>query len=733
MLSNSLPAPVRHLAADEPSRRSFMIGAAAVAGGLAVGFRPDAAAAQAAAPAAPALNPLQAYLRIGADNSVTVLSAHMDMGQGIYHGLATLVAEELGADMAQMKVEGASGDVKAYGNLAWGGFAQGTGGSTAIASSFERYRRAGAAARLMLVNAAAAAWNVPAGEIKVAKGKLTHASGKLATFGQVAAKAATLPVPTEITLKDPKDWTLIGNPAVKRLDSRAKTTGKQPYTIDVKLPGMLTAVMLHPPLFGAVAKSIDASKAKSVKGFVSAVMTPRGVAVVGKDMWSALQARDRVAVTWDDAQAEKRGSAELVAEYTALAAKPGTVARKDGDAEGAFAGAAKVIEATYAFPYLAHAAMEPLNAVARMNKDGTLEVWGGHQIPDLYAAIAAKVAGVAPDKVRMRTMMTGGGFGRRAVADGDIVVEAVAVAKALGWKAPVKVQWTRENDMQAGRYRPLYVHAVKAAIDAAGNPVAWSQRIVGQSIAAGTPFEGGLVKNGVDGTSVEGASNLPYAIPNLTVELHTTKVGVPILWWRSVGSTHTAFSTETMLDELAKAAGKDPVEYRRALLAKHPRHLGVLNLAAEKAGWGKPLPAGKARGIAVHESFHSYVAQVAEVTVDAKGGFTVDRVICAVDCGIAINPDVIKAQMEGGIGFGLGAALAEAITLEKGRVQQSNFHDYTPLRIDRMPKVEVHIVPSTAAPTGVGEPGVPPIAPAVANALFAATGKPVRSLPFLTA
>jgi isoquinoline 1-oxidoreductase beta subunit len=714
-----------------PSRRHFLIGATATGAGLVVGYhllgRPASADT---AVAAPPINPFAGYVQIGTDNKVIVLSAHMDMGQGCYNGIATLVAEELDADWAQMDVIGGSGNPLLYGNLTWGGKIQGTGGSSAMTSSFERYRRAGATARAMLVAAAAQEWSVPVGEITVAKGMLTHASGKQASFGELAIKAAAVPVPTDLPLKDASQWTLIGNEKLPRYDSLPKATGKQDYTLDVKLPGMLTAVMIHPPLFGSTVKSFDAAKAKAVKGVVDVVETPRGVAVVGENMWAAMKGRDQVTVEWDDSKAEKRGSAELVAQYNELAKKPGTAtARNEGDIDQGFATAAKVLEASFEFPYLAHAALEPLNAVARLNADGTLEVWGGHQMPDLYQAMAAQTAGITPDKVTLHVLKTGGSFGRRATPDSDVIIEAVAVAKALGGKAPVKVQWTREDDMKGGRYRPLYVHSLKAGLDAQGNLVAWRNHIVGQSILAGTPF-GALVQHGIDLTSVEGAANIPYAIPNLRVELTTTDVGVPVLWWRSVGSTHTAYAVEAFLDEVAEAAGKDPVEFRLALLKDHPRHVGVLKLAAEKAGWGTPAAQGRFRGIAVAESFNTYVAQVAEVSVAEGGRVKVERVVCAVDCGTAINPDQIRAQMEGGIGFGLGAILKSQLTLTNGAVDQSNFDSYDVLRINEMPQVEVHIVPSQEAPTGVGEPGVPPIGPALANAVYAATKKRIRVLPF---
>ena len=718
---NSLAAPV-----VRPSRRGLLLGAAAVSGGMIVGFVPRPSRAQQAA-ATP--NPLMGYIRIGTDNMVTILSAHMDMGQGIYHGIATLVNEELGADWAQIRVEGGFGNTTLYGNLSWGGAVQGTGGSTGIPSSFDRYRRAGAAARMMLIQAAAQEWNVPATEIRVDKGILQHGNRYL-SFGNVVAKAAALPVPQDIPLKKPESWIYIGRDrdVLRKYDSLAKSTGRQNFTIDVRLPGLLSAAMIHPPVFGAKVKSFDASKAKAMRGVVDVVQIPRGIAVVADNYWRALKAREAVTVEWDESGAEKRSSDELLAAYRAAAQGRGqAVATNTGDVTVALAGAAKVIEATFDFPYLAHAALEPMNAVARI-ENGRVDVWGGHQMPDIYQAIAANMAGVTPDKVTLHTMKTGGGFGRRAVIDGDVIAEAVAVSKAVGGK-PVRVQWTREDDMRAGRYRPAYVHQLKAGLDAAGNIVGWYNHIVGQSIVAGTPFAAGMVQNGVDVTSVEGAAKLPYAFPNMRVELTTTQVGVPVLWWRAVGSTHTAYAVEAFLDELAHAAGKDPVALRLELLKDHPRHAAVLKLAAEKAGWSEPLPAGRFRGVALAESFDTIVAEIAEISVEGTTP-KVHRVTCALDCGIAVNPDNVRAQMEGGIGFGLGAILKSRISLDKGRVVEGNFDGYEVLRIDEMPMVDVHIVQSGESPTGVGEPGVPPIGPAVANAYFAATKKRIRMLPF---
>src|SRR6266849_4195456 len=639
-----------------------------------------------------------AFVRIGTDNTVTVIVKHLEMGQGTYTGLPTLVAEELDADWSQIRVEGAPADASRYNNLFLGAM-QGTGGSTALANSYEQMRKAGAAARAMLLAAAAERWNVAPDSITIARGAVMHPpSNRKTNFGQLASSAAKLPVPKEVQLKDPKDFALIGR-RTPRTDSRAKSNGTAIYTQDVKLPGMLTALVAHPPRFGGKPKSFDAARAKAVKGVADVVAIPQGVAVLANDFWSAKKGRDALTVDWEE--------------------------------PGAFARAAKTLEAAYEFPYLAHACMEPMNCVVKLSPDAC-EIWNGEQFQSIDQPEVAAVLGMKPEQVKLNMLFAGGSFGRRANPHADYLVEAAQIAKAIEGRAPVKLVWTREDDMRAGHYRPMYYHALKAGLDAQGNLIAWQHRIVGQSILAGTAFEGMMVKDGIDATSVEGAANLPYAVPNLGVELHSPKMGVPVQWWRSVGSTHTAFSTETFLDELALAAGKDPYQIRRALLAKSPRHKAVLEMAATEADWSTPLVSarvGERRGIAVHESFNTVVAQVAEVTIRRDGSWRVDRVMCAVDCGLAVNPDVIRAQMESGIAYGLTAAMHGAITLKDGVVEQSNFHDYMPLRMNEMPRIGVYIARSNEKPTGVGEPATPVIAPAVANALFAATGKPLRSLP----
>jgi len=726
-----LLAPTARAAAVPASRRQFLKASAAAGVGLVIGFSfaggNKLARAAEGATAEGGFAP-NAFVRVAPDNTVTVLIKHIEFGQGTFTGLATLVAEEMDADWSQIRAEHAPADAALYNNLSWGPV-QGTGGSSSIANSYEQLRRAGATARALLVQAAAEAWGVPASEVTATHGVVMHAaSGRQARFGDLAERAATLQPPAEVTLKDPADFTLIGT-TVPRLDSRVKSRGEAQYTIDKTLPGMLTALIARPPVFGATLVSFDDAAARQVKGVVDVVQVPQGVAVLGHGFWAAKQGRDALQVTWDESTGETRGSAEIMAEYRKLADGAGDIARQEGDAAAAIAGAAKVLEADYEFPYLAHAPMEPLDCVVQFGSDGC-DIWTGSQIPTVDQGAAAAILGVKPEQVRIHTLFAGGSFGRRATPNADMVSEAVSIAKAIGGRAPVKLMWTREDDIQGGRYRPMYFHRLRAGLDAEGKLVGWQHRIVGQSIVRGTPFAGALIKNGIDQTSVEGANNLPYHVPNITVDLHTTDVQVPVLWWRAVGSTHTAYSTEAFIDELAEAAGKDPVEFRLELLAGHARHAGVLKLAAEKAGWDKPLPAGRARGIAVHESFNTFVAEVAEVSVADDGTIKVEKVVCAVDCGVAVNPDQVKAQMEGGIGYGLGAVLHDAVTLKEGRVEQSNFHDYLPLRINEMPEVEVYVVESSAAPTGVGEPGVPPIGPAVANAVYKATGRRIRSLPF---
>jgi isoquinoline 1-oxidoreductase subunit beta len=675
------------------------------------------------------------FVRIAPDNTVTVLCKHVEAGQGVWTGLPAIVAEELDAAWSQMRVESAPAQVPMYGNLAFDpkGSVQGTGGSTAVANSWMQLRQAGATARAMLVAAAARTWNVPAAEITVSDGALAHAgSGKQATFGELAGAAAEEAVPKDVKLKEPDAFKLIGAGAKRlpRLDSRAKSTGTQQFAIDVMLPGMMTAVVMRPPRFGGKVGAFDAARAKAIDGVVDVVQIPRGVAVIGRDMYSARKGRDALSVTWDESAAEKRGTTQIMKEYRRLAraAQAATVAQS-GNADAALSHAVHKVEGEFEFPYLAHAPMEPLTAVCQLGPD-KCEIWAGCQFQTIDQMNAAAQVGMKSEQVIIYTLAAGGTFGRRANPESDYICEVAAIAKATGGKYPVRLIWTREDDITGGKYRPLNYHLISAGLGRDGR-VSYRQRVVGQSIVADTPFAG-LIKDGVDPTAVEGNAPEQYDLDDAHVSWTQGKTGVPVLWWRSVGHTHMAFSKEVMIDELAQAAGEDPVAFRLARLGKHPRHTGVLKLAAEKAGWDKPFDkaGGRGRGVAVHESFGTVVAEIAEVTV-TRDKLTVDRVVCAVDCGVAVTPDIVTAQMQSAIGYGLSAALHGRITLTDGRVDQTNFHQYQVLRLNEMPKViEVYIVPSGNAPSGVGEPGTPPIAPAVANAVRDASGIRLRSLPF---
>lgn len=719
-----------------PPRRDFLKTGALAATGLVIGFRlPASWAGQSAATVAPFAP--NAFVRIAPTGRVTILVGKAEMGQGVFTSLPMILAEELDADWSKVGFESAPAD-PAYNHPFFG--MQMTGGSTSVWSSFDQLRHAGAMARALLVSAAAQEWKVDAATCRTENSFVIHdATKRRLSYGALAAKAAALPIPAqaagaataapsaEVELKDPKDFKLIGKPT-RRLDTPEKTNGAAIFGIDVKRPGMLTAVVARPPVFGGKAKGFNAEKAKAIRGVKAVVEIPRGIAVVADGFWAAKRGRDALVIDWDEGPLAGFSTEKQRSEFAALAKTPGVVARSDGDAQAALRSAAKRIEAEYEVPYLAHATMEPMNCVAQV-RPGACDVWMGTQFQTMDQAAAAEEAGLQPQQVKIHTTFLGGGFGRRAVADCHMVREAVQVSRAV--KAPVKVIWTREDDTRGGYYRPFWYDYIAAGLDQQSDITSWMHRIVGQSIVAGTPLESAMVKDGIDGTSVEGAADLPYAIANVQVELHSPRLPIPTLWWRSVGHSHTAFVVESFFDELAHAARKDPFELRRALLAKHPRNKRALELAAEKSGWGKPLPSGKGRGIAVHESFGSFVAQVAEVAVN-KDGVRVERVVCAVDCGPVVNPDTVKAQMEGGIVFGLTAALKGEITFANGRVQQSNFHDYPMLRMHECPRIEVHIVPSTDKQGGTGEPGVPPIAPALANAVFAATGKRIRRLPMHT-
>jgi isoquinoline 1-oxidoreductase beta subunit len=714
------------------SRRAMLQGAA----GLVIAFHlPRAAKAQSGA--AQVFRPdggavtfaPNAFIRIAPDNIVTVLCKHIEFGQGPYTGLTTIVAEELDADWSQMRAVSAPADAKLYNNFAFGPV-QGTGGSTAIANSYEQLRKAGATARAMLIQAAAQTWSVPAGEITVEKGVLKHASGKSASFGDFAEAAAKLPAPDNVALKDPAKFTLIGKEnVVKKLDVPNKTDGKAIFTIDLDEPGMLTVVVAHPTRFNAKVASVDDTEARKIPGVVDVKTLPSGVAVYANGMWPAIKGRAALRIIWDEAGTETRSTAQIIEDYRKLAKTPGTKAASKGDAEASLAKAGVVIEAEFVFPYLAHAPMEPLDGFLRWDGEKAVARFGS-QIQTLDQGTIAHVLGLTPDKVQIETLLAGGSFGRRAQPTAHLAAELAEAAKAIGPNKPVKLVWAREDDIRGGFYRPLFVHRLRGAVQD-GKIVAWTNTVVGQSFLKGSPFEA-MIKDGIDPTSVEGSSELPYEIENFHCDLHTTTVGVPTLWFRSVGHTHTGYAVECFVDELLQAAGKDPVAGRLEMMGKSLRHAGVLRAVAELAKWSGPGPSdGRARGVAVVESFDSYIAQIAEVSAGENGVPRVHKVWCAVDCGVAVNPDVIRAQMEGGIGYGLGHILFAEIPLDDGRVVPKNFDTYRSLRINEMPEIEVVIVNSGEKPTGVGEPGVPPIGPAVANAMARLGMERPRRLPIV--
>jgi len=722
------------------SRRNFLKGSGALVigiglGACATGDQPVPAIVNASADPGPTFEP-NAFVRIASDDTVTLVSKHMEMGQGPYTGLATLVAEELDADWAQMRAEAAPADDARFGNLLFRGI-QGTGGSTAIRNSYMQMRTAGAAARQMLVEAAAESWGVPTSEIDVAKGRVTHArSGRETGFGALVEAAAKRPVPESPTLKDPADFVLIGH-ELPRIDTVDKTTGAAKFTIDQFREDMLVVMIERPPAFGAKVASFDATEALAVPGVVDVREVPQGVAVYADETWSALQGRRALRVEWDDAEAETRSSATIKATFRDAVQRPGLVASEQGDVETGLAEAAGrddvvTAEAEFTFPFLAHAMMEPLDGLIENDPEnpGGVLVTNGSQGPGRERPHLAQELGLPQEQVRFDVQMAGGSFGRRSTFDAHFVHELGATFKAQPGapadRRPIKLQWTREDDIRGGYYRPIVAHRVRGAMDRSGALVGWDQTIAAQDFVGRT----GEVVTSV----VEGASNLAYTTPNLRVSQHLLKTGVPVLWWRSVGHTHTGFAVEVFIDRLLEATGQDPVEGRLALLADRPRHRGVLERAAELANWGRKPAGGTAFGVAVHESFGSFVAQIAEIeiaTVPVERP-KVRRVWCAVDCGVPVNPNVIRAQMEGGIGFGLGAALYSELHLDEGgRPRESNFDRYQNLRIADMPEVEVSIIRSSEAPTGVGEPGVPPIAPAVANAWRRLTGKAVDTLPFV--
>ena len=699
------------------NRRSFLQVSAAAGGGLLVGACLPSWTGTDLVNAAGSFEP-NVWIKVNADDTVRIMLTMLEMGQGVMTSMPMLVAEELDFDWSRIKTEWAGADPK-YGNPNFGG-QQLTAGSNSVRGMWKMLRESGATARVMLVQAAAQTWGVPENSCTTDKGEVIHqASGRRLKYGALVDKAAALPVPTGVTLKDPKNFKVLGN-SLARLDVPEKVNGSAVFGIDVKLPGLLTAKVVRCPVFGGKVAGFNADKAKAVPGVKNVVQITNGVAVVADNYWSASRGAQALEVTWDEGPLAKLTSADILAKYRELAQQPGKVARNDGNADSTIA-SSKSFERTFEAPFLAHATMEPMNCTADVRADGCdVYVPTQGQTPSHQAAVAA--SGLPADKVKVHVTYMGGGFGRRGEA--DFVMDAVETSKAIG--KPVKVIWSREDDMQHDYYRPVSYARMWGAVDGSGKPTVFKQHIVQQSLMKRI---GGLPPNGVDFISVDGSANLPYDIPNIRVEYTEHDPGIPFGFWRSVGASFQGFVVEAFIDEMAAAAGKDPFQFRRDLLGKSPRHKAVLELAAEKAEWGKPLAAGRARGIAVMDAFGSYLAQVTEVSVDARGAVRVHRIVCTVDTGWVINPDTIKAQMEGGIVYGLTAALRGEITIKNGRVEQRHFGDYQMLRHNEMPVIEVYIVPSTEMPGGIGEPSTALAAGSLVNAVAAATGRRIYSLP----
>ena len=702
------------------SRRTFLVTGAAAGGGfLLCVYLPRSIGAKAQV-ADEAFAP-NAFVRIKPDDTITLVMPQVEMGQGTYTSMPMLIAEELEVDLAKVGLEAAPPSDKLYANPLLG--FQVTGGSTSVPGWWEPLRRAGATARVMLIEAAAAQWNVDPASCRAEKGEVISPTGQRLTYGALVDAAAKLPVPDKVALKDPKDFTLIGTPA-KRLDTPDKVNGKAKFGIDAMIPGMRFATVAACPVFGGKLKSVDGSKAMAIKGVHQVVNIDNAVAVVGDHMWAAMQGLAALDIEWDDGPNANVTSASIVEQMARASQKEGVVARSDGDFAKAISGVAKKIEAVYEMPFLAHAAMEPMNCTVHVTED-SCDIGVGIQVVSRAQATAAQVTGLPPDKIQVHNHLLGGGFGRRLDVDG--ITQAVAIAKQVD--GPVKIVWSREEDIQHDVYRPYYYDRFTAGLDEQDRLVAYHHRVTASSILA--RWAPPAFRNGLDEDAINGAAKeMPYGIPNILVDyVRDEPPGLTTGWWRGVGPTHNIFVVESFIDELAVATKKDPVEFRRSLLGKQPRALGVLNLAAEKAGWGTSLPDGVGRGVSVQFAMGTYLSQVAEVEVSKEAKVRVRRVVCAVDCGQIINPDTIVAQMEGGIIFGLGAALWSEVTLKGGRVEQHNFNDYRVLRINEAPLIEVHLVKNTEAPGGIGEPGTVGIAPAVTNAIFAATGKRIRKLP----
>jgi CO/xanthine dehydrogenase Mo-binding subunit len=709
------------------SRRDFVVVVAGAGGGLLLGCRVDESRRAGASPpetstlkAPPALSP-NAFVRIGSDDTITVMLPQAEMGQGVYTALPMLVAEELEVGLDRVRVEHAPGDDRTYANPLIG--FQATGGSTSVRGFYEPMRQAGAAARTMLVAAAAQRWDVAPSACRAEKGTVVHKeSGRKLSYGQLAEAAAKLPVPAKVALKDPKQFTLIGTPA-KRLDTPSKVNGTAQFAIDVRVPGMKIATIAASPVRGGKVAGLDEDKARAIKGVRQVVRLDDVVAVVADHMFAARQGLAALAVRWDNGANGKLSIADVVKELEDASRKEGVVARKEGNALSAIGPAARNIEAVYQEPFLAHAAMEPLSCTVHVRQDGC-EVWCGSQVQGRARATAAEVTGLPLEKVVLHNHLLGGGFGRRL--EHDYVTQAVRIAKQV--EGPVKIVWTREEDMQHDAYRPYYYDRISGGLDQRGKLVRWTHRIVGPSLLA--RWAPPAFKNGLDGDAVDGSVQLVYDIPAIQIEYVRHEEPLYTGWWRGVGVTHNCFVVESFIDELATATRQDPVAFRRGLLGKSPRARAVLDLAASKAGWGRKLPRGQGRGVALmYSGWDTYVAQVADVEVSGDGEIRVRRVVCAVDCGTIINPDTVVAQMEGGVVFGISGALWGEVTLKDGRVEQSNFSNYRVLRMNETPPIEVHLVRNFEKPGGIGEPGTATTAPALANAIFAATGKRIRQLP----
>lgn len=701
------------------NRRHFLKTSALAGGGLLLSFViPDVYKRAAHQSTQKTFTP-NAFLRIDADNTIHVILSKVEMGQGIWTTLPMLIAEELDCDLRQVKVEHSPASKEYYHTFIPH---QATVGSTSTLSEFDRYRKAGATARVMLVQAAAKRFGVQSEACRTENGYVL-AGEKRISYGEVCSEAATMAIP-EVALREPKDWKYIGR-SQPRLDRFEKVNGQAQYGIDFHAPGLLTAALVRGPGFRSKVKSLNATKAKQISGVRDVVEIPAGVAVLADNYWSARQGCSMLQIVWDPGEHPQVDTKEQIETYRKLSKTKGVPIQQKGDATTALSTAATTLEAEYWVPYLAHAPMEPLNCAVKISADGC-EIWTGTQLPTFDQAAAAKLLGMQPSQITIHTPFLGGSFGRRGSLLSDWVVEAVQIAKASG--KFIKLIWSREDDIKGGYYRPAYMHRTRIGLDAAGFPTAWEHRIVGQNVFKNTPAMPD--PNAPDESSVEGVQGSPYlqSIPDHTVELHATELNVPVLPWRSVGKSHTCFVMESLIDEIAVMNKKDPLAFRMTLLKDHPRYLSVLNLVAEKSGWASPLTGGRSRGVAVYDGNGSYIAYVVEASV-ADRKIKVHRVVCAIDCGLAVNPDGVRAQMESSIVFGLTAALYGEITFEKGQVKQQNFNDYRMLRISETPSIEVHIVSSTEKMGGAGEPGVPPLAPALTNALFSATGKRVRKLP----